>query len=221
MLVDQIDKQKKIHNFKGAAVGNGCWGAGGGLCGTRGTSRHEIDFNTYKGHNMISPSLSDNITRECGGGAPGSFPALENESDACSAELGKMKAQAGEYYVYNLYDECGDDYMNEDEEDNEGTHRRLTISKIRSRLAQDKTVITGPRDSFAIHPQLLSRPGAGVDMGADTDADMDAHEQQSGNLRGVGDYPCGSDTVSWKWLFLPGVVCGLLCCSGSFLFFLF
>ena len=128
-----------IHNFKGAAIGNGCWGSGGGKCATRGTTRHEVDFNTYRsvdfiqyihmvdfvnyllylagsrihdwsvqeltavcrfdytwihnrGHDMISPTLADTITHECG-------DFSTNETAACTAALDKMDGQVGDYYV--------------------------------------------------------------------------------------------------------------------------
>jgi hypothetical protein len=40
-----------------------------------------------------------------------------------------------------------------------------------------------PDDSFMVHLQLKGL-----------------------NLKGLGDYACGSDNVSWKWLFLPEVL---------------
>jgi hypothetical protein len=53
MIVDQIDKQGWLPNFKGAAIGNGCWGD---QC-FYGVTESEIDFNTFRGQMMMSPAL--------------------------------------------------------------------------------------------------------------------------------------------------------------------
>ena len=49
MLMDQIDIHGDIPNFKGAMIGNGCWGSD---C-FYGMSEPEIDYHIFQGHAMI------------------------------------------------------------------------------------------------------------------------------------------------------------------------
>eukprot|EP01079_Euglenida_sp_SAG-EU17-18_P006487 gene6487-1156_t len=157
MLIDQIDKNGVIGNFRGAAIGNGCAGSAKFCTGPL-PIRDQIDFNLYRGHDMISRTLEDTIVKECG-----DFPL--NSTPACATALGQMRKQVGPYYTYNIYDEC----RNYD----------ISLPTVLDRLEQTESEIVQPKDSFYPHPQL----------------------------RDIGNYPCGTDHVSWKWLNKPEVEC--------------
>lgn len=128
MLIDQIETQGLINNFKGAAIGNGCWGSD---C-FYGITEREIDFHLYAGHYFISRTLEDQIKAECGD--------FSKESAACKASLAKMSLQTGNFYVYNIYDECGGD--------------TLSLQDVRDTLATNHTELVSDFDSFVSHPKL-------------------------------------------------------------------
>lgn len=132
MLIDQIDKRGAVTNFKGAAIGNSCWGSD---C-FYGIDENEIDFHLYAGHTMISRSLEDAIIDKCGDAfAQGGKPSF-----ACEAELLKMRGETGSFYVYNIMDECDGD--------------TLSMGDVRAALRANRTELLTEEDSFMSHPSL-------------------------------------------------------------------
>ena len=57
MLMDQIDQHDDVTNFKGAMIGNGCWGSD---C-FYGMSEPEIDYHIFEGHALIPYALKEQI----------------------------------------------------------------------------------------------------------------------------------------------------------------
>lgn len=129
MLIDQIDKQKVITTFKGAAIGNGCWGSD---C-FYGVTEDQIDSHIFSGHSLISQTLEADITSHC---EPNNW-----HTQSCRTSLAKMDDQAGQFDVYNIYDVCKND-------------DKLPMSKLRAILRNNTTVLEKPLDSYHPHPQL-------------------------------------------------------------------
>jgi len=129
MLIDQIDKNGNIKNFKGAAIGNGCWGSD---C-FYGMSERQIDYHIFGGHSMISQTLQAEIAENCGD--------FSHISSSCTSSLRKMDTQTGNFNVYNIYDVCKND------------QRSFSMSKIR-KLVKNGTVLHKPSDSYHPNPQL-------------------------------------------------------------------
>lgn len=129
MLIDQIDQKGVITNFKGAAIGNGCWGSD---C-FYGMTEQQIDYHIFAGHSLISQTLAAEIEKNCG-----DFSSI---SQSCHTSLRKMDAQTGDFDVYNIYDVCKNDGA-------------LSLSKVREIVRNRTTVLHKASDSYHIHPQL-------------------------------------------------------------------
>ena len=52
MLMDQIDQHGGLPNFKGAAIGDGCWGNEVGLCAFDSGKAQQIQVEFFGGHAM-------------------------------------------------------------------------------------------------------------------------------------------------------------------------
>jgi len=128
MLIDQIDKHNIITNFKGAAIGNGCWGSD---C-FYGVSEQQIDSHIFSGHSLISQTLEAEINQKC---EPNHW-----SSSACRSSLNKMDQQAGRFNIYNIYDVCADD-------------QKLSISQVRASVKKNVSLFKAG-DSYHPHPQL-------------------------------------------------------------------
>jgi len=128
MLIDQIDRKGQITTFKGAAIGNGCWGSD---C-FYGMTERQIDSHIFAGHSLISQTLEAEITSNC---EPDSW-----SSSACRHSLSKMDDQTGDFDIYNIYDVCRND-------------DHISISKIRE-IVRNDTILRKPSDSYHPHPNL-------------------------------------------------------------------
>jgi hypothetical protein len=139
MLMDQIDQKGDVPNFKGAMIGNGCWGSD---C-FYGMTENEIDYHVFSGHAMIPFELEEQITSTC--------TDFEKPTLACSKLLRESQDLAGRFNVYNIYDVCnGDDSLNT-------TMQNTTLRDIRD-VQMDKNgegvTLTKPSDAYSPHPAL-------------------------------------------------------------------
>jgi len=181
MLIDQIDQKAVIKNFKGAAIGNGCWGSD---C-FYGMSESQIDYHIFGGHSLISQTLQAEIAQNCGD--------FSHESSACKSSLNKMDDQTGRFDVYNIYDVCKNDDT-------------LSLRKVRE-LIRNGTVLTKPSDSYHVHPQLGQlndyKCGASnaMDEFLDNDSVIQALHVKSGTGRMHYSANCGDLRSLYKKLF--------------------
>jgi len=103
MMMQQIDEDplNARLNFVGAAIGNGCWGNTVGTCAFSSPEAQQISADFYFGHGMYSQALRSEMQAACG-----DFSTL---SARCIQKLSEMEEQIGNFDVYNIYDECGQD----------------------------------------------------------------------------------------------------------------
>jgi len=105
-LAQQILKHDEPHvrpQLKGFAVGDGCLGTESGVCGSGNGPWWNVLF--LYGHHQISTQLFDAIVDKCGmDHLKYDKPALSPAD--CTANLGKVKEEAGGYFGYGLYDDC-------------------------------------------------------------------------------------------------------------------
>ena len=64
MIMDVADKNGKLPNLKGAAIGDGCYGNSIGLCGNH-HYEQRVDAEIFAGHAMYPTELHRKITAEC------------------------------------------------------------------------------------------------------------------------------------------------------------
>jgi cathepsin A (carboxypeptidase C) len=104
-LVEQIHNGNGMVPLKGFAVGNGIIGHGDTFPNENG-----IHYEMLHNHAFISESQWEAIEAECADWfkkSRGSPPA----SATCSALLSKASDTAGKFYVYDVYDTCGNDQI--------------------------------------------------------------------------------------------------------------
>ena len=188
MIVDQIDTQGGLPNFKGAAIGNGCWGSD---C-FYGVTESEIDFHTFRGQAMMSPTLAAQIETACDGewlnvtAAEGTCGGMFSQG-ACPKLLREMCTQVGndEFNVYNMYDTCFPS--------NEASSpHRSSLAAVRAKLRESRPVeVRSVADSLRSHPALHA-PGATAPLRPATSS--------SGSFGQLNDYSCGGETEMSKWL---------------------
>eukprot|EP00047_Mylnosiga_fluctuans_P004225 m.233340 g.233340 ORF g.233340 m.233340 type:complete len:470 (-) comp12496_c0_seq1:46-1455(-) len=152
MLMDQIDKKGGI-NLKGAAIGDGCWGNAVGTCAFS-TDASRISFHFYSGHAMIPQTLATEIVTACG-----NFTAPL--SVKCDGLLAQMEAVIGNFDIYNIYDDCGDDTFSQQE--------------LRRLLANRTVVVDSERQAHRHHPQLARVGGALNDYKCGSENAMDTY----------------------------------------------
>ena len=99
MLMDQILTRKQVPNFRGAAIGNGCWGSD---C-FYGMTEPQIDYHIFEGHALIPQSLKSQIELAC--------TDFNDPSAECERLLDKSQRLPGAFNVYNIYDLCNGDDM--------------------------------------------------------------------------------------------------------------
>lgn len=104
---DELDKKPGKTNLKGAAIGDGCWGNTVGTCSSS-PDGLRIAFKTFAGHSMVDQPLVDSIEKEC------DFSGT-SISDACQKLINEMDNNLGDFDVYNIYDQCGNDQMSASE----------------------------------------------------------------------------------------------------------
>jgi serine carboxypeptidase-like clade 1 len=84
--------------LRGIGVGNGCLGNEVGRCSAQGT---RIEMSFLFGHGAISQPTYAALQAEC--------PDFTRPNTMCERWLETASAEAGHYYGYNLYDDCGPD----------------------------------------------------------------------------------------------------------------
>lgn len=138
MLMDQIrtDSKSASLNFKGSAIGNGCWGNTVGTCDFSSTEAYHISSEFYYGHGMYSDKLHAEISAACGD--------WSSYSPACLAKLSEMEEAIGQFNIYNIYDECGRDQRRLEEV--EGSPHMGLMDAFRK--MSNKTVHVETSDSF-------------------------------------------------------------------------
>jgi len=151
MLMDQIDQKGGI-KLKGAAIGDGCWGNSVGTCAFS-DDAERISFFFYDGHGMIPQTLSADIKAACG-------TFTRPYSIKCSGLLASMDVYIGDFDIYNIYDDCGND--------------QFSMQRVRELLSNDTVTIRNTEHSFRIHPQL-SLGGALNDYKCGSEAAMDKY----------------------------------------------
>lgn len=158
MLMDQIrtNSLKSDINLVGAAIGNGCWGNTVGTCDFSSPEAQQISADFYYGHGMYSQALRAEIDKNCG-----DFSHL---SPRCLQSLSKMEEQIGQFYIYNIYDECGADQRRRLEES-----PRPSFAEVRKKLAS-KEFTVDTADTFKIsggYTAALNDYQCGAETGMD------------------------------------------------------
>ena len=186
MLMDQIDKDvlgSGLNNLVGAAIGNGCWGTTVGTC-AHGAEQQNINADFFFGHGMYSQPLRETILAACG-----DFSTL---TDDCQDALDVMYEQMGDYDVYNIYDECGEDNLLLNNKQNTDNGRHSILKEVFAKLAQPNvTVLT--QDSFTVsggYWSILHQSLSDIDKKLKTDTD----------------YKCGGHQAMNAWLAEPSVM---------------
>jgi hypothetical protein len=95
-------------NLVGMAVGNGCWGSQVGLCAF-GADSARITTQFIYGHSATSNDQYDAVVAACGDprkGAGAWGPPSGGLEGQCKAANDALMGAAGNFEIYNYYDEC-------------------------------------------------------------------------------------------------------------------
>jgi hypothetical protein len=146
MLMDEIDTHGDIPNFKGAMIGNGCWGSD---C-FYGMSEPEIDYHIFQGHAMIPYPLKLDIDTTC--------TNFESPSAACAKLLEEAENLPGAFNVYNIYDVCNGDSLAKDPDALAAALREANATTrhgaIRAKLRESSVTVDGRAAALRPHPAL-------------------------------------------------------------------
>ena len=182
----EIDERGGVDNFKGAAIGDGCWGTDVGLCAFGTGKSNEIQANFLNGHSMISPPLFSQLQTECTNATSGEWYDENVAPTACKEALEEMSVAAGYYDVYNVYDTCGAG-------DRSPAPASLrTLREWRAALFKERAVVVKTLEDAGAHPQL-SRSNSKTSHGG-----SDARAARA--LAALNDYPCGGEHAASTWL---------------------
>lgn len=129
-IMSAIDKDGTI-NMKGAAIGDGCIGNNVSTCGTQ-FMADRISAEFYQGHGMYPQTLYNEIKSACGDYSTANVKCLEL--------LAKMNRDVGNFMIYNIYDQCGNDQVD--------TQEVLRLWR------ETRSFNTSGSDSFSVHPQI-------------------------------------------------------------------
>jgi len=204
MLIDEIDSRGGLPNFKGAAIGNGCWGSD---C-FYGVTESQIDFHTFKGQAMMSPSLAAKIETTCAGkwlnetAAEGACGGKPLSGAACPKLLRQMCDEVGDgaFNVYNMYDTC---YPKD-----EAGPQWAGLAAVRAKLGGSREVeVRTVADALHSHPALHAGAAATGELAAEPDL--------VAGLTGLNEYACGGETAMGKWLDSTAVQKALHVSSGG------
>jgi len=136
LFMQEIEKNGGLDNFKGGAIGNGCWGTDVGLCNFNTGKSHQIQMMHFFGHNMISQATHNSLLKACG-----AFSDEDVKKPECVRMLRYMSKEIGNFNIYNIYDTCGDDQS------------KLTLADY-NRLLSNRNVSMDKDYSHLPHPQL-------------------------------------------------------------------
>lgn len=148
----EIDTRGGVPNFKGAAIGDGCWGGEVGTCAFETGKSKQITVETFFGHSMISQTLYADIQAACK-----SFSNDDVKDKTCSSLLDQANTAAGTFDIYNIYDTCAGDTLTYEEK------RTLAFSR--------KVAVTPDTPHSVSHPSLFG--GALNDYPCGGDAAVD------------------------------------------------
>lgn len=97
MLIDEIDRDSLSAslNFKGAAIGNGCWGNTVGTCAFSSPEAQQISADFYYGHGMYSQALRAEIDAAC--------KDFKRLTPSCISKLAEMEQQIGQFDGKRFY----------------------------------------------------------------------------------------------------------------------
>lgn len=127
---------------------------------------------------MFSQALMAQVEDTCG-----DFDRLTPQ---CIQTLAEVEKQTGNYDVYNIYDECGQD-----------DRRRMTT-----------TTTTSEKKSFSEVRAALSANSVTVDT-------FDSFKVSAGYTQALNDYVCGAETAMDAWLAEPSVIEALHVKAGT------
>lgn len=138
LFMQEIEKNGGLPNFKGGAIGDGCWGTDVGLCAFSSGKSNQIQVEFFFGHNMVSQLTYRRIIDACG-----AFSDDDVKKEACKAGLNQMSSEIGDFDTYNVYDTCADDQQ-----------PPVTLADY-NRWLSNKTVVLLDGDySHLPHPQI-------------------------------------------------------------------
>jgi len=184
MLMDQIDQRGGIPNFRGAAIGNGCWGSS---C-FYGVTESQIDFHTFSGQMFLAPELREDITSACEGRWL-NVTSTEGTCgggglDRCPQLLRQMCHEVGdgEFNVYNMYDTC---YPS----------NGLSLRAVRERIRHGEVVLRSSSDALHTHPVLHVNVSDSM-----VAAVSESTSEAAAALGQLNDYACGGEGAMHKWL---------------------
>lgn len=175
MMMDQIDTRGGLPNFRGAAIGDGCWGNEVGTCAFSSGKAKQIKAEFFQGHGMYDQVLYGKIKHACG-----DFSDEATKRPICALLLDEMNAKVGQFDVYNIYDLCGNDRS----EASSSAAPESVVGWLKEiEDAMSTTTVTIPRKhantlAAAPHPQLESTAVGGA----------------------LNDYPCGGERAASAWL---------------------
>eukprot|EP00519_Triparma_laevis_P011532 CAMPEP_0182510816 /NCGR_PEP_ID=MMETSP1321-20130603/29391_1 /TAXON_ID=91990 /ORGANISM="Bolidomonas sp., Strain RCC1657" /LENGTH=520 /DNA_ID=CAMNT_0024717359 /DNA_START=40 /DNA_END=1599 /DNA_ORIENTATION=- len=104
--------------LKGIAVGNGCWGGGENSFMCNGPNEDRDTVELMHGKGLVSKKLYNKIQSVCAFEETAvefdSATAAPDPSVECEALLEEMDKQVGPYNIYNVYDNCPSDDLDDD-----------------------------------------------------------------------------------------------------------
>ena len=186
MMADQIRK-KPIPGvtLKGMAIGDGCWGTSTGLCDFNSGKSHQIRAQFFQGHGMYDQPLWASLQKSCGNWSNEAVAAKD-----CVNDLAEMNDKVGQYYVYNIYDTCGNDQLH--------TVAGVNAANAGKRVELGSGASAGQLGGNGAAPAATKAKAKAVGVGADAAATAGPQPQDlSGALN---DYPCGAGRGASAWL---------------------
>eukprot|EP01064_Diplonema_japonicum_P032809 TRINITY_DN6278_c0_g1_i1.p1 TRINITY_DN6278_c0_g1~~TRINITY_DN6278_c0_g1_i1.p1 ORF type:complete len:474 (+),score=142.35 TRINITY_DN6278_c0_g1_i1:44-1465(+) len=93
-----IVENNLFSNFKGIAVGNGCWGGSANVVDCNGPNEEQNDVDMFYGKGLVSKKTYEQIYKDC--------PFPHTASGACRQALNTMDREVGPYNIYDIYDNC-------------------------------------------------------------------------------------------------------------------
>merc|ERR1712232_2967 len=90
-----------ISNFKGIAVGNGCWGGDEHTVVCNGPNAQQNDMDMYYGKGLISKKTYEDVYSKCGWTAEG-----QTRGPSCILAQIKATREVGPFNIYDIYDNC-------------------------------------------------------------------------------------------------------------------